>query len=296
MKLWKYIFAILFLILALEVIAIFQLPDSKFRIVACNVGEGDATLLIYKNIQVLVDGGPDKKVLNCLGKYLPFWDRKIELVILTHPDRDHFTGLIDVFRSYKVVNFMYNPIIVSKHEYKVLENEVGRGGITRLNPVDVRKMKLGLIYLEILSLSEKFSVTGYQLSEEKEVSDSETNSYSIVSLVSFGKFRMLLTGDMTPEVSDRLAVEGQIGHVNYIKIPHHGSKNGLTQNLLEMLVSEDLPYNEVLGIISVGRNNYGHPADSVIRMLTDRNVKILRTDEKGDIEIVSNGEGYWLKN
>ena len=289
MRLWKYIFVLLLLVLALEVIAVYQLPDSKFHIVACDVGEGDATLLIYRNIQILVDGGPNSKVLTCLGRHLPFWDRRIELVILTHPDRDHFLGLIDVFKNYKIDSYLYNPITVSKPEYKVLEREVGRGGVARYNPINGQRLRLGLIYLDTLSPLAQLPFINRQFSNEKEVPDNETNQYSIVSLVSFGKFRAILTGDMTPSVSDGLAAARPDISVNYIKVPHHGSKNGLTQNLLEILRPQ-------IATISVGKNLYGHPAPEIVEMLNEKGVKTLRTDEEGDIEVVSDGEKFWTKN
>lgn len=286
-RLWNYIFIVILLILSLEVIALFQLPDKNLHLISCDVGEGDATLLIYKNIQILVDGGPNKKVLSCLGKYLPFWDRDIELVISTHPDKDHFMGLIDVVRNYKVVNFLYNPITVSKPEYRVLENEVGRGGINRLDSLDARKIRFDLIYLDILSPDPAVFKSGLNPSEPILVPDSETNKYSIVNLVSFGNFKALLTGDMTPGVSDDLAESQPNLHAEYIKIPHHGSKNGLTQNLLEILRPD-------VATISVGKNNYGHPAVEILKMLNEYGVKIMRTDEKGDIEVVTDGNKYWF--
>lgn len=278
-RLWKYIFIFLLLILSLLTISIFQLPDSRLHLIACDVGEGDATLLIYKNIQILVDGGPDKRVLTCLGKYLPFWDRNIELVVLTHPDRDHFTGLIDVFRSYRVVNFLYNPITVSKPEYKVLEKEVGSARPHTISPCLGQRLRLDLIYLDIFNPSNCLNGVGGPPEDAKEVSDNKTNQYSIVSLVSFGKFRALLTGDMTPEVSNQLAVNPVIGLVQYIKIPHHGSKNGLTDNLLKAIEPK-------IAVISVGKNNYGHPAPEIIKMLNENKVKTFRTDESGSIEVI----------
>lgn len=288
MKLWKYVFTLLLLTLALVVVAVFQLPDSRFHLITCNVGQGDATLIIYQKIQILVDGGPDRKVLDCLGKYLPFWDREIELVILTHPDKDHFEGLVDVFQKYKVDSYMYNPITISKPEYKVLKNVVGRGHQTIILPYAGQTLRLGMIRLDILAPSEKLSINNYQLTNEREITDAETNSYSVVSLVSFGKFKALLTGDMTPEISDRLATENAVGPVNYIKIPHHGSKNGVTLNLLKALMPK-------LAGISVGKNLYGHPAPEILKMLTDEGIKFLRTDKVGDIEVTTDGNSFRIK-
>lgn len=288
MKLWKYSFILLMLLFGVLVIALFQLPDRDLHLITCNVGQGDATVLVYKNIQILVDGGPDRKVLDCLGKYLPFWDRAIELVILTHPDKDHFGGLIDVFRRYRVGSYMYNPIAVSKPEYKVLENVVGRGYQTTIPPHAGQILRLGMIRLDIVNPSGQLPADSGEQKVELEVTDAESNAYSIVSVVSFGKFKALLTGDMPPDISDRLAAENAVGQVNYIKIPHHGSKNGLTLNLLKALEPK-------LAVISVGKNLYGHPAGEILKMLTDEGIKYLRTDQIGDIEVTTDGNSFRIK-
>src|SRR4030042_1112169 len=151
MRSWKYIFSLLFSLLAVFILAIWQLPDTRLHIISCDVGQGDATLLIHRNLQILVDGGPNDNVLDCLGKHLPFWDRTIELVILTHPDRDHFLGLVEVFRRYKVDNYLYNPITISKPEYKLLEKEVGRRVVKGLYPHEGQVIRLGMIQLDTLA-------------------------------------------------------------------------------------------------------------------------------------------------
>lgn len=288
MKRWKYILVLLGLVGSLILIGLFQLPDGKLHIIACDVGQGDATLMIYKNYQILVDGGPDEKVVSCLGKYLPFWDRELELVILTHPDKDHFAGLTEVFRRYKVGNFLANAVTISKPEYGVLEKEVGSHPVGMLYPDIGQTIRVGLIYLDILNPDGDVSGKEMAGDGKVEVTDAETNGYSIVSLVSFGKFKAILTGDMTPAVSDKLAGDLAGEAVNYIKISHHGSNNGMTENLLKVLMPE-------IAVISVGKNNiYGHPAPEILEMLKKYNLKILRTDETGDIEIVTDGEKYWM--
>lgn len=108
-RFWKLTFTLLLLILAAVYLAITQLPDKNLHLIACNVGQGDAILLTYGSIQILTDGGPDKNVLTCLGKYMPFYDHKIEMVISTHPDADHLTGLISVIQNYKVEKILINP-------------------------------------------------------------------------------------------------------------------------------------------------------------------------------------------
>ena len=128
MKVWRIIFLVEVLIIASLLLAIVSFDQKSFKLIACDVGQGDGILAMYGNIQILTDGGPDSRVLDCLGAYMPYWDNTLELVILTHPDRDHFGGLIDVFERYQVLNFLRTKAENSSQAYKVLESVVGGSG------------------------------------------------------------------------------------------------------------------------------------------------------------------------
>lgn len=273
-RFYRYIIQLLILVFVGVVIATFQLPDSNLHIIACDVGEGDAILVIYKNIQILTDGGPDSSVISCLGKYLPFWDRNIELLISSHPDADHSTGLIDVVRKYNVGSILINPVDPGTEVVRVLEKEVGSRGVGVIRPGYGMVLRLDLIHLDILS---RF---------DPQITD--TNANSIVYKLKFGKFLALFPGDIPQNVSDQLA--GVVGPVNYVKIPHHGSKNGMTDNLLKAL-------EPAVAVISVAKKNpWGFPTPSILEMLKKYNVKVLRTDEMGDVEVITDGTKIWWKN
>ena len=96
----------------------------------------------------------------------------------------------------------------------------------------------------------------------------------------------LLTGDIPPDVSDRLAVESSIKGVDYIKVPHHGSKSALSERFYNLVRPQ-------IAVISVGKNSYGQPSNEVIKLLTDMEIKVLRTDEMGDIVIETDGKRMW---
>lgn len=291
MKVWKYTFFILGLVLAAIAIAIVQFPDANLHIIACDVGQGDAILVTYGSTQILTDGGPDNSVLDCLGRYMPFWDREIELVISSHPDSDHSTGLVSVLQDYKVDKLLINPIDSGTQVYQALKNAVGGGGVDVANPVSGTKLRLGLIYLDIVSPSQElFSQltpknTNDALSRYEAGKD--TNLYSIAYILSFKNFSGLFTGDIPPKISDQLAVNPKIGSVNYIKIPHHGSVNGLTQSLLEKT-------NPDVAVISLGKNPWGFPKNEILEMLSKHNVEVLRTDQVGDIIFSTDGDKYWI--
>ncbi|KKT65650.1 MAG: internalization-related competence protein ComEC/Rec2 protein [Candidatus Woesebacteria bacterium GW2011_GWA2_44_33] len=150
MKAWKYLLGFLFLASVSVWLAAFSSEDRNLHLIACDVGQGDAILAVYGDIQILTDGGPGNSVLTCLQKYMPFWDREIELVILTHPQLDHYGGLVEVFSRYQVGTFLTNDFNPSTQGLKALENAVGGSGARVVKPAAGTRLRLGMIYLDIL--------------------------------------------------------------------------------------------------------------------------------------------------
>lgn len=288
MKIWKYIISSLLLAAVTIWLAVWQFGDKNLHLIACDVGQGDAILATYGSTQILTDGGPNNKVVDCLSRHMPFWDRKIELVILTHPQLDHYGGLAEVFGRYKVENFLYNPIYISSSSYEVLKKAVGGSGTKLLTPKEGLVMRLDLIQLDVLNPTEelKNSLTAKTDGDILGVNttNSDLNDFSIVYKLSLGNFDALLTGDIDAKSLDIPALSASIGALEYLKVPHHGSRNGLTKELLDVV-------NPKIAVISVGRNNrYGHPHEEVLKMLNEKGVKILRTDEIGDVEVITDGQ------
>jgi competence protein ComEC len=231
-----------------------------------------------------------------LGKYVPFWDREIEAIILSHPQLDHYGGLIDVVRSYKIDNFLASALDSEAEAYQELKKEVEARGIKVANPNEYTVVRYGDLYIDIVYPSQGFlarnSVFTDVASRDKVLgsytSRKDPNEYSTVAILSFGDFDALLTGDIVPDVIPEVIAGGQLKDVEYLKVPHHGSKNGLTPELLNAVRPE-------LAVISVGENNrFGHPHSEVLKLLEESGVEILRTDELGSIEILTDGNSWWL--
>ena len=249
--------------------------DNNLHIIACDVGQGDAILVTYKNYQILTDGGPNNQVLTCLGKYMPIYDRTIELVILTHPQADHYTGLIEVFKRYKVDNYLYNDIPSSNQGYQVLENMVGGSGTNVIRPQKGMVIGMGLIQLVILH-------------PETDRLETNVNDVGIVTRLKYKEFEALFTADVENKISDELARLTEIKGLDYIKVNHHGSRNGMTDNLLKAVMPK-------IAVISLGKDNrYKHPHIEIISMLKNLNIQPLRTDELGDVEIITDGVTFWV--
>lgn len=262
------------LVLVLLWAFIFSLPDNRLHLVFCDVGQGDAILISYHQIQVLIDGGPDKKILNCLSKKMPFWDRQIEMVILTHPEQDHFGGLIDVFERYSVRYFVSNGLRKSSASFTELEQS--------------RKDKKFLSLT--IKAGDKIKISSLQFlflwPEKDYLKNDNLNDSSVVLKLIYGDFEALLPGDISEKVEKLLDLP--TSGVEILKIAHHGSKFSTSEEFLGKIKPK-------LAIISVGKNNFGHPTQEVLGRLHQTEVKILRTDRQGDIEIVSNGWGWYTK-
>lgn len=280
---WKYLYTFLLLVLAVLIITIFQIPDSNLHIIACDVGQGDAVLVTHKNIQILIDGGPSNKVIDCLSRHVPFYDREIELVISTHPQKDHYFGLIEVFKRYKVDNLLYNGTDVSTQEVGLLYRQAQGQKTQMITPYSGQVLRVGLMLLDILGPAGKSEI----LNSKSETTNS--NNDGVVTLLKYDQFKALFMADVEGSISDELSTLSEIERVEYIKVNHHGSKNGLTENLLKAAMPK-------VAVISVGKNNtYGHPTQETLDILQKSNVLTYRTDELGDVEIITDGKRFWIK-
>lgn len=243
-----------------------KFSDSKMQVVVCDVGQGDAILIrTSRGSDILIDGGPNDSVLSCLNKHMPFWDRKIEAVILTHPDSDHLAGLLSVFKRFEVENY------IRSHQFKNDNLDKLEKAILSENKISAtlayRKDRLSVGDVSLIAVWPEKGAVG------------DINNDSLVFLLTFKNFKMLLTGDSEE-------FRGSIGDIDVLKVAHHGSKESVTGEVLKDLKPE-------LAIISVGENNrYNLPDKETIQILMEREISILRTDQDGDIKLVTNGQGF----
>lgn len=266
---------ILGLILNLLVLFLLSLPDRKLHVFFCDVGQGDGIVITYGTMQMVVDGGPDPSILSCLERSMPFWDREIESVVVTHPQEDHYGGVVDLVRSYKVKMFIAPDVEGESAGWKILKDELSRRKIIQKTIKENDIIRFSSLRFDIYNPISNFR-------------SKDINNYSIVGVLAFGDFEVLLTGDIIPPLSDQVA--NRVKDVEILKVPHHGSKNGLTPVLLESSLPE-------LAVISAGKKNrYGHPSQETLDLLESKGVKILRTDINGTVEVVSDGKRWWVAN
>lgn len=301
---------------------VFDLKKDNFlEVNFFDVGQGDAIFIVSpKKHQILIDGGSDSIILEKLGKEMPFYDNTLDLIILTHPEKDHLTGLIKVLKRYKVENILWTGAIRHTLEFKEWEKTIKEEGADIKIAQAGQKIKLQEfnpdIFIEILFPFENLKGQEFK----------NSNNTSIVSRLVFNKISFLFTGDIhkseeqeiiirsNPPPTNPLKENGNItfsetnsaspseeviprpwlglvgGESKFtsldsdiLKIGHHGSKTSSSREFIEKVSPE-------IAVISVGKNNrYGHPHQEVLDVLENYGIDILRTDQDGDIKIISDG-------
>lgn len=295
---YKYPFYFLLLIIAITVLFLLSFPDGKLHLYFCDVGQGDATLITKGNIQILVDGGPNDKVLACLSEHLPFWDRTIEVVVLSHPEFDHVTGLVSVLERYRVLQLVSNSLLADTGVFSKFRAEVIKNKIPVFSPKFGDKIKIANLTIKILYPEERLGNKIVWVNQgnnnnggNKEILGTEIfagnlNETAIVAELEYGDFKALFTGDAGVDQEAILLNQGFGESVNVLKVAHHGSQYSTAVSFLESI-------RPSLAVISVGANNkYGHPAPETLQRLKMIGAKIKRTDVDGEVEIVSDGKGW----
>lgn len=247
--------------MALVIIFWLTLPSRKVEVFFCDVGQGDALLVTYKDWQMLIDTGPrNKKVLTCLENNVPFWDKKIEVVMITHGDNDHVGGLTDVSKYYQIEQLFSS------------EN---------LSQFDL--IKTNWMTFEVVNPREKVL--------QSRIGIDDDNQNSIAGILKFysppspkapegREVKIFMAADIDLETEQRLVWKQILKEpVDILKVSHHGSKNGTSEELLETLKPK-------VAVISVGvKNRFGHPTKEILDRLKEKGIKIWRTDLNGEISV-----------
>ena len=255
--------------------------DKKLHVVICDVGQGDAIYIKTPGgSDILIDGGPDNSVLSCLSKRMPIWDRTIELVMMTHPHADHITGLVDVVKNYKVLSFGYEDVGNSTGIYKELMNQLKQNRVKQILLWQGDRFVIG----DGVILKTLWPTTEWVDQNPVSEASSDINGFSMIDLLTYGNFKALFTGDAQAEAMEK--IDTLAGGIDLLKVPHHGSETGLSLEILDFLSPK-------LAAISVGaKNKYGHPTPFILDLLKSKNIKTLRTDQVGDIEVISDGKTF----
>jgi competence protein ComEC len=260
---------------------VFRLTDSDvLKIVVFDVGQGDAIFIQSpQGHQILIDGGFDQTVLSKLNQQMPFWDRSLDLIVLTHPEKDHLVGLIEVLKSYRVENILWTGVVRKASFYEEWQRLIQEEEANIILAEAGKDLKMGEVYFDIL----------YPFQSLNRHQAKDLNRTSIVMRGSWGQNSILLTGDI-PAIVERELLASLINvESDILKVAHHGSKGSSQKSFLQAV-------NPIIGVISLGDDNhYGHPAPETIANLEEAGVNIFRTDQDGDVEIKGNGQNHYYK-
>ena len=282
-KVLLYFIGVLFLLNIFAWQEVFDLARAdNFKVVFLDVGQGDSAFIETPQMhQILIDGGPDSTILEKLEKLMPLADRTIDLIILTHPEKDHMRGLIEVLQRYKVGHILWTGVVRDTPEYQkwisALTEEQEQGAkiiIAKSGQI----IKAGKVEIDILFPFE--NLVGRELKD--------SNDSSIVSRLIFNNNSFLFTGDISSKAEEKLVNEGINLQSDVLKISHHGSKYSTSNLFLENV-------NPEIAVISVGKNSYGHPTAETLQRLENFGIKVLRTDTNSDIKIMSDGNTIQIK-
>lgn len=264
--------------------AVFSVEGNRGRLTLSvfDIGQGDAVFLTAPNgNQVLIDGGPDAAVLAKLGGVMPFWDRSIDLVILTHPHADHLAGLLRVVERYKIGMVLESGVNHSIPEYDLWHDALAARGI----PVVVAERGEVIRVASDLAISVLAPFRSFAGASPRNVHDA-----SIVLFLRHASSTALLMADAEMATERELLAAGdpvESGiRAEFLKVGHHGSKTSTIEGFLAAVGPR-------LAAISAGRRNrYGHPAQEILDRLAAFGVKVYRTDRDGTLTFVSDGKEF----
>ncbi len=260
--------------------AVASTPERHLTVTFLDIGQGDALLIQSPSgRQVLIDGGPDMAAISlALGKHMPFWDRSLDMVILTHPENDHMLGLIEVLQRYRVDYVLEAELETETVTYREWIRLLDEKGI---EPVYARAgMVIDLgdgVLLEVIHPQERML----------EGTESFLNSNSVVVRLWWEDISFLLTGDICKDAERAILFSGaRVGSI-VLKVPHHGSDTSAGEHFLAAVGAH-------VAVISAGADNpFGHPHQAVLERL--EGMLVYRTDHHGCITFTTDGTRLWVE-
>ncbi len=278
----KWVLPPLFLIATLVSFAAVAMPDDNLHVSFLDVGEGDATLIQKGSRQVLVDGGPSPQAIALeLGRKMPFWDRTIDLLVLTHPHHDHLAGLVEVLHRFQVSQVLYPDSEYDSPVYTEWLKLIDEKGIERTTATAG----------QVIDLGEGASIT--VLSPQTPLLDTESDidNNSVVLRLSSGDVSFLLAADIMREGEWELIQRRPGLTSTVLKVAHHGSETSTTPEFLAVVRPQ-------AAVISAGADNrLGHPSREVVSRLEERlgAGNIYCTASHGTIDFTTDGKRLWVK-
>lgn len=265
------VFAIIFL--GAGFLMLREESSDQLTLAFLDVGQGDAVLISKpRQYDLLIDGGPDPIVLSRLSDILPWYDREIDVIFLTHNHADHYQGLLAVLDKYKVGELIVSalaeplpaPLLDSLKRHKLSYTKMPAG--TQLQLDQTTKLKA--------------------LWPVAETPIADMNDRSLVLELVSGERKVWLAGDAGVAVEEALLKNNLVEDVDIFKLSHHGSDTANSEEFLELLRPEWVVAQAGAG------NSFGHPNRRIIKRAERVGAQILRNDERGTIVFQTDGREW----
>lgn len=263
--------AILVLVGVLLGVHLWRLPHGELVIDFLNVGQGDAILITTPDQhRVLIDGGPEQIVLEEMGAVIPFLNKEIDLMILTHPHADHVMGLVPVLERYRVKAVLFTGLNYWSPIYDEFLREIREQELPLYVARSDQNWQLGEVEIDILFPFE--SMLGETIEN--------VNNGSIVTRIIYRDHHILLTGDAEIEVEEELVeAYSDLLESELMKAGHHGSRTASSQELLDAVIPDVV-------VIQVGKeNSFDHPHEETLEKLDSMDVEVRRNDLEGRVRV-----------
>ena len=269
----KEIILLIFILVIFDIFVWWQVlfngPNKNAELYFLDVGQGDAELVVLPDgVKILIDGGPNNQILNQLSSIFSPFNRYIDLVILSHPQTDHFTGLIDVLKRYQTGVFISNGQKGTARSFSDLEKIIKENEIRTINLAEGDKIRYQDNYLNILSPNKDLLLSN------------ELNDTGLAIKLNTQGASALFTADIDSKIEEELSKKYNLD-IDILKVAHHGSKYSSSEKFL-------IKTSPRIAVIEVGKNSYGHPTNEVLNKLALVGAQIFRTDQDGMIKLIIN--------
>lgn len=251
------------------------------RVTVLDVGQGDAILVEgSEGGRLLVDGGPDPdRLLVALDRRIPPWDRRIDILVLSHPHEDHVAGLALLLDRYRVGRVLEPGMRGPGPGYAAWLDRVGRPG----HPLRAAIAAGDRLSVDEIDMDVLWPIRG-QVPAEPPDSGTGINNVSVVLLGRIGERRFLLAGDVEEEVDPSLLTR-PLPSIDLLKVAHHGSRTATTDAFVATIRPR-------VAVASAGTGNpYGHPARATLDRLARAGARVYRTDRDGSVTVVFDADG-----
>lgn len=254
-------------------------PPAGWRLVACDVGQGDALVLnAGDGSAVLVDAGPDPEAVDRCLRTLGV--TALPLLVLTHFHADHVAGLPGALRGRAVGAVQVTGLEEPREQAEFVRRTARAAGVPVVRSVPGERRRLGPLRWRVLWPPGRFPAGGAAAAPGGE---DEANDASVTLLVHTGRLTALLPGDLEPPAQRRLlTAHPDLPPVDVLKVAHHGSAFQDPALLARL--------RPRIALISCGEENpYGHPSPRTLATLGGRGATVLRTDTDGALAVTAGG-------